>query len=88
MMKIDDWEYHIRMLKDIADRNGGVFIGYYDPQPDRLHDNVYKAAAGYGSSLVSALCGLIDLIADGGHIKSSELVDMINIMIKGREGKP
>ena len=33
-MKIDDWEYHSRMLADIAKRNGASMVLYYDPNPE------------------------------------------------------
>lgn len=87
MMKIDDWEYHIRMLNDIAKRNGGVFIAYYDPQPDKLGNEILRATTGLGSSIVPALCTIIDFVAESSHVKPSELVDVVSIMVKVHEGE-
>ena len=82
---IDDWEYHCRMLSDIANRNKASLVMSYDPEPANPNGKAIKAIAGSGKDMVIALCSLIDDIADAGNIKSSELADMVSILVNDHE---
>ena len=82
---IDDWEYHCRMLSDIAGRNGASLVMSYDPEPEDPEGKSIKAVAGSVKDMVIALCSLIDDIADAGNIKSSELADMVSLLVMEHE---
>ena len=82
---IDDWEYHCRMLNDIANRNGASLVMSYDPEPANPNGKAIKAIAGSGKDMVIALCSLIDDIADAGNFKSSELAEMVSLLVNNHE---
>ena len=84
-LTIDDWEYHCRMLSDIADRNGASLVMSYDPEPGNPKCKAINALTGSGKNMAAALCSLIDNVADVGNIKSSELVDMVSLLVKEHE---
>lgn len=82
---IDDWEYHCRMLNDIAHRNKASLVMSYDPEPANPSGKSIKAITGSGKDMVIALCSLIDDIADAGNFKSSELADMVSLFVNEHE---
>lgn len=82
---IDDWEYHCRMLSDIAGRNGASLVMRYDPEPANPKGNAINAVTGSGKDMLVALCTLIDDVAHKGNFKPSELADMISFFINEHE---
>lgn len=82
---IDDWEYHCRMLNDIAGRNGASLVMRYDPEPANPKGNAINAVTGSGKDMLVALCTLIDDVAHEGNFKPSELADMISYFINEHE---
>lgn len=82
---IDDWEYHCRMLNDIAHRNKASLVMSYDPEPEDPNGMTIKAIKGSCKDMVIALCSLIDDIADAGNIKSSEIADMVSLLVNDHE---
>lgn len=82
---IDDWEYHCRMLSDIADRNGASLVMRYDPEPANPSGNAINAVTGSGKDTLVALCTLIDNIAHEGNFKPSELAEMVSFFVNEHE---
>lgn len=82
---IDDWEYHCRMLGDIANRNGASLVMRYDPEPANLNGKAINAVTGSGKDMVIALCSLIDDVSNAGDIKSSELADLVSLLVMEHE---
>lgn len=82
---IDDWEYHCRMLSDIAGRNGASLVMRYDPEPANSSGKAINAVTGSGKDMVIALCSLIDDVAHAGNFKSSELADMVSLLVTEHE---
>lgn len=82
---IDDWEYHCRMLSDIAKRNEASLVMRYDPEPANPNGKAINAVTGSGKDMVIALCSLIDDVSNAGNFKSSELADIINILVNEHE---
>jgi hypothetical protein len=82
---IDDWEYHCRMLSDIAKRNEASLVMRYDPEPANPSDNAITAVTGSGKDMLIALCSLIDDAAHEGNIKPSELADMVSFFVNEHE---
>lgn len=85
-MKIDDWEYHSRMLADIAKRNGASMVLYYDPNPEELKGKAVKAIVGNGGEVMVMIATLITEAADqASGITPAELSSEICKMIKFRD---
>lgn len=82
---IDDWEYHCRMLGDIANRNGASLVMRYDPEPANPNGKAINAVTGSGKDMVIALCSLIDDVSNAGDIKSSELADLVSLLVMEHE---
>lgn len=82
---IDDWEYHCRMLSDIADRNGASLVMRYDPEPENSSGKAINAVTGSGKDTLIALCTLIDNVAHEGNIKPSELAEMVSLFVNEHE---
>ena len=82
---IDDWEYHCRMLSDIAKRNEASLVMRYDPEPANPNGKAINAVTGNGKDMVIALCSLIDDVSNAGDIKPSELADIINFLVNEHE---
>lgn len=82
---IDDWEYHCRMLSDIAKRNEASLVMRYDPEPANPNGKAINAVTGSGKDMVIALCSLIDDVAHAGNFKSSELADMVSFLVNVHE---
>jgi hypothetical protein len=82
---IDDWEYHCRMLSDIAGRNNASLVMRYDPEPANSSGKAINAATGSGKDMLIALCTLIDNVAHEGNIKPSELADMVSLFVNEHE---
>ena len=58
-MKIDDWEYHSRMLADIAKRNGASLVMCYDPNPDKPTGKHALAIVGNGVHVIGMMATII-----------------------------
>lgn len=82
---IDDWEYHCRMLGDIAKRNGASLVMRYDPEPANPNGKAINAVTGSGKDMVIALCSLIDDVSNAGDFKSSELADIVSFLVNEHE---
>ena len=85
-MKIDDWEYHSRMLADIAERNGASMLLFYDPAPKALTGKTVKAINGDGGEVMVMIATLITEAAKASSsITPAQLSDEIGNMIKFRD---
>lgn len=82
---IDDWEYHCRMLSDIAKRNGASLVMRYDPEPTNPNGKAINAVTGNGKDMVIALCSLIDDVSNAGEIKPSELAEIVSLLVMEHE---
>ena len=82
---IDDWEYHCRMLSDIANRNKASLVMSYDPEPENSEGKTIKAVTGQGKDMVIALCSLIDEVSNAGNFKPSELADLVSLLVNEHE---
>lgn len=81
---IDDWEYHIRMLGDIAKRNGASLVMSYDPEPKNIFGKSARAIVGNGAEIITMTAALItDAAMQTENISPAELSDEINKLIKG-----
>lgn len=78
-MKIDDWEYHTRMLVDIARRNGGALVLAYDPHPERTDTPTARAVIG---NVDSFLVLLVALVADATKNSDAPTYEMICDVVK------
>lgn len=82
---IDDWEYHCRMLSDIAGRNNASLVMRYDPEPTNPNGKAINAVTGNGKDMVIALCSLIDDVSNAGEIKPSELAEIVSLLVMEHE---
>lgn len=82
---IDDWEYHCRMLSDIANRNKASLVMRYDPEPTNPNGKAINAVAGSGKDMLIALCSLIDDVSNAGEIKPSELAEIVSLLVMEHE---
>lgn len=85
-MKIDDWEYHSRMLADIAKRNGASMMLFYDPAPKALTGKTVKAINGDGGEVMVMIATLITEAAKASSsITPARLAEEICKIIKFRD---
>lgn len=82
---IDDWEYHCRMLSDIAGRNNASLVMRYDPKPANSSGKAINAVTGSGKDMLIALCSLIDDVSNAGEIKPSELAEIVSLLVMEHE---
>ena len=77
-MIIDDWEYHTRMIVDIAKRNGGALVLAYDPHPERTDTPTARAVIGNVDSFLMLLVALVaDATKDSGAPPCELICDMV-----------
>ena len=77
-MKIDDWEYHTRMLVDIAKRNGGALVLAYDTDPERTDAPIARSVLGSVDSFLALLTALVaDATKDSGAPPCELICDMV-----------
>lgn len=78
-MKIDDWEYHTRLLVDIAKRNGSALVLAYDTDPERTDAPIARSILG---SVDSFLVLLTALVADATKDSDAPPYELICDMVK------
>lgn len=81
-MKIDDWEYHTRMLVDIAKRNGGALVLAYDPHPERTDTPMARSILGSCDSFLALLTALVaDATKDSGAPPYDLICDVVKVSV-------
>lgn len=90
-MKIDDWEYHSRMLADIAHQSGGTLISnYYVPKAEEQEKKVQEVEGvstivGKEKDVLNNLTNLTVAIADKIGIPPIALVTLMGIALTAEE---
>ena len=81
---MNDWEYHCRMLADIAKRNGAALMLYYDPHPNKSVGGICKALIGSGADAMVMLASMIDAACEGCEsiMTPEHLSEQITTMIR------
>lgn len=80
---MNDWEYHCRMLADIAKRNGAALMLYYDPHPNEC-GCVCKVLIGSGANAMVMLAPMTDAACEGCEdtMTPERLSEQITAMIR------
>lgn len=80
---MNDWEYHCRMLADIAKRNGAALMLYYDPHPNE-RGCACKALIGSGADAMVMLASMTDTACEGFEsiMTPERLSEQITAMIR------
>lgn len=81
-MMIDDFEYHARMLSDIARRNGATLALCYDPEPKIMRSKCIIAISGDEETVMFAISSLILKIAKEVGCEPHELCEMLGMILE------
>lgn len=81
---MNDWEYHCRMLADIAKRNGAALMLYYDPHPNKSVGGTFKALIESGADAMVMLASMTDAACEGCEsiMTPERLSEQITAMIR------
>ncbi len=81
-MMIDDFEYHARMLSDIARRNGAALVLYYDPEPKIMRSKCIRAMSGDDKAIMAAIGSLIAEVAKEARREPHELCEILGMIFE------
>ena len=93
MKNISSWEYHSRMLADIASQNRGTLISsYYVPKPGEQGKDIQEVEGvttiiGKEKDVINNLTNLTVVIADKIGMPASALVAMMGLALIAEEEK-
>lgn len=81
---MNDWEYHCRMLADIAKRNGAALMLYYGPHPNKSVGGICKALIGSGADAMVMLASMTNAACEGCEsiMTPEHLSEQITAMIR------
>ena len=88
MMNISDYDYHIRMLNDLANQSGGALILLYDSgeQEDNGHDIGAISIMGNPFRVMTLLTNLTAEVANKCGIEVEDLLDVMKEVVMVKRG--
>lgn len=84
-MTIEAWEYHCRMLGDIANKSGAAMLLFYNADPEAARSRSCVALAGGGDRVLAMIAALIDTIAKDRDVPPSLICDIISTAVEEKE---
>lgn len=84
-MTIEAWEYHCRMLGDIANKSGAAMLLFYNADPDAKKSRSCVALAGGGDRVLAMIAALIDTIAKERDVPPSLICDIISTAVETKK---